>query len=72
MSQARILIVTQPQSLVRHRLCARINALGLDKELGERLFSQITGTKPGVARLTPGKRHCSPCWPQAMPCKRHS
>lgn len=39
MSQARILIVTQPQSLVRHRLRARISALGLDRELGEHLFS---------------------------------
>lgn len=39
MSQARILIVTQPKSPIRHRLRARINALGLDKELGERLFS---------------------------------
>ncbi len=39
MSQARILIVTQPKSPVRRRLRARISALGLDKELGERLFS---------------------------------
>ena len=39
MSQARILIVTQPKIPVRHRLRARISALGLDKELGERLFS---------------------------------
>lgn len=39
MSQARILIVTQPKSPVRDRLRARISALGLDEELGERLFS---------------------------------
>ncbi|TYK73198.1 2'-5' RNA ligase family protein [Comamonas sp. Z3] len=39
MSQARILIVTQPKSPVRDRLRARISALGLDGELGERLFS---------------------------------
>ncbi|MEN2431363.1 2'-5' RNA ligase family protein [Comamonas sp. F1-6] len=39
MSQARMLIVTQPQSPERHRLRARISALGLDKDLGERMFS---------------------------------
>ncbi|UUC95132.1 MULTISPECIES: 2'-5' RNA ligase family protein [Comamonas] len=39
MSQARMLIVTQPHSPVRHRLRAGVNALGLDRELGERLFS---------------------------------
>lgn len=34
MSQARILIVTQPKSPVRDRLRARISALGLDEEPG--------------------------------------
>ena len=47
MSKARILIVTQPRSPVRHRLCARINALGLDKELGERIhWSLCTCGRP--------------------------